>query len=360
MRGIRWLVLGCVVLAFAADVVRADLAADLAALLRKGLYDEVILQASNQIERTEEPDKALLYLRGQAAFRIGRFALAAADLGQLGDYKPWDKWTPASEYAARVAEMLRLCPRLVHEITQRGGVVFRVYFEEDHPWAAAIMATLPEAYTRVCQFYGVTLAETPVFIFSTGPRYNAFYRAFSGGRPPTGWQWATGGGGLLMFCQHDVDGTQPAATGSDYFRAAIAHEFSHCLLRRYLGAMALPPWLDEGLAMLCGAFMSPGDHDNNDATIAEVLRGAGPLPIEVLSEKERFYRSDVHQTAYAIGFSMTRLLYERIGRAGLMRLLNALRQEGDVDRALRQVCGLDSRQLHAVWVEAALARVSGR
>ena len=61
----------------------------------------------------------------------------------------------------------------------------------------------------------------------------------------------------MLFCERNADGRSPAKEGSPYFRASVAHEFSHCLLRRYLGNVDIPTWINEGLAMHCGAFMSP-------------------------------------------------------------------------------------------------------
>lgn len=340
------------------SAVRApsDPVADLADLLKKGLYDEVIATATEQIGKAEEPDPKLTYLRGCAAYNIGWFGMAEADLTPLGDFRPWDGWAPASEFAARVTEMRSLAPAQVHEVTRAGTVIFRIYYDEADPWTDAVIGTLPEAYQRVCELYGAALAETAVFIFSDGPRYNAFIRAWCA-KPPREWQWAGGSTGTLYFCERDVDGTPSSGPGSDYLRSSLAHEFSHCLLHRFLGTTPVPPWLDEGLAMFGGALMSPGDYGLNARHLAQMVADESLLPLALLQNGDGFYQNQAAQTAYAQAFAMVRFLESRIGRKGIIQLLNLLKAEGDIDKALQKGWAVDSRQLYNTWFEATVQMV---
>lgn len=298
---------------------QSDLAADLADLLGKGLYDEIIATTTEHLAEAEQPDPKLIYLRGQAAYNVGWFGMAEADLTPLGDFSPWDNWPPASTFAARVAEMRSLAPVRVREITQGGTVIFRIYYDGEDPWTGAIITTLPEAYQRVCELYGATLAETAVFIFSDGPRYNAFIRAWCAS-PPRDWQWAGGSRGALYFCERDADGTPSSVPGSEYLRSTLAHEFSHCLLRRFLGTIPFPPWLNEGLAMFSGALMSPGDHDLNDVRLAQMVADESLLPMALLQSPDGFYQNETTRAAYVQAFAMARFLDARIGRQGITQV----------------------------------------
>jgi hypothetical protein len=339
----------CVLLAlWASSAVWADAAADLAELMQAGRYDEVVAAATEELGKTEEPDKQLQYLRGYAAFRIAWYGLAEKDLAPLGDYAPWEKWPPASEFAERITKIRALAPENVHEIRKGNACLFRIYYEEANPWTDAIVKTLPEAYDQVCGFYGVDLAETAVFIFSDGPRYNAFFTVASG-HAPTDWQWATGSSGVLAFCQRDAEGWEPSQPGTAYQRSSIAHEFSHCLLRRFLGTVRCPPWLDEGLAMFCGALMAPEDFQRNDSAVARMMRGQTALPVSVLADRDQFYSNGLHRTAYAEGFAMVRFMESEIGRDGILKLLTLLRDEGDLDKALEKGWGTNPELLYAAW-----------
>ena len=177
----RTLLVAVAVVVAIARLARADIATPLARIYNLGNYDEVIARATVFLNRSG-PDPKLLYLRGRAAYRIGWFGMAQADLVPLGTFRPWQSWPPASQLAGQVAAMRALCPPHVAELRSGHTVVFRVYTEVDNAWSKALAKTLPEAYEKVSQFYGTNLAETAVFVFQTGPRYNAFFRAFSGGR----------------------------------------------------------------------------------------------------------------------------------------------------------------------------------
>ncbi|MBM3476806.1 MAG: hypothetical protein FJX75_26335 [Armatimonadetes bacterium] len=352
IRRAPWLVAVLLALCVSSAVV-ADVAADLAGLLAKGRYDEVIAAATQELEKTDPPDKQLVYLRGMAAFYIQWYGVAQKDMSSLGDYAPWEKWPPASDFAGRVVRIKAVAPANVDEIRRGKTCLFRIYYDENNEWSQAIAATLRETYAEVCGLYGAELAETSVFIFSDGARYNEFFRLGSGS-PPTDWQWAAGAGGALLFCQYDADGSQPVPPGSAYMRSSIAHEFSHCLVRRYLGTTRIPPWLDEGLATCCGALLVPEDLARNDLQVAAIVRLGQMLPLSVMAESRGFYSNDNAKTAYPQGFAMVRFMADQIGRDGLLKLLQLLRDEGDLDKALDKGWQTNSTAVYEAWHDGML------
>jgi len=329
------------------------LALSLADEYGRGHCDAVIAVATRYLQSADTPDPTIRYLRGLAALRVFRLALAAADLKALDGLVPWPGWAAADQAAARVRTLQALCPPQVREL-QRGGVpIFRVYYEEDNAWTRALLATLPEAYARVTGFCGREPGETPVFVFRHNLAYEAFFEAYAE-EPPKRWQWAAGATGSLLFCQEDANREEAAAAGSDYFRAAIAHEFAHCLLGRYVGWGPVPAWLDEGLAQECGARLASGDYARNDAAIAEALAGTSLLALEALERS--FYDEDTKHMAYAEAFAMVRHMEHRFGRGRLLRLIVALREARDPDAALRKVVGLDQQGVYDAWLQAARAQ----
>jgi hypothetical protein len=328
----------------------ADISGDLANLYWAGLYDEVIAQATKDLKDSEQPDRRVQYLRGHAAYQISWFGMAERDLAPLGDFVPWEKWPPASQLLQKLAHLRSLCPPNVHEISLRKTVLFRVYYEADDAWTRAVVATLPAAYEAVCSLYGAALPETAVFVFSTGRAYDAFCRALDG--PPTDWEWASGASGRMTFCPYDPTGRQPAQPGTPFFKSTVAHEFSHCLLGRYLGPAPRPTWFEEGAAMLCGALLSPGDHASNDSEMARVLAGGRPLPLEVIDPKEEFYGCAHPNDAYTQAFSMVRFLYLRVGRNGTLQLVKNLKAQGNLDKALTKSFRLSTQQFYDLWLQA--------
>jgi len=326
------------------------LAAGLASEYSRGRCDAVIAVATRHLQPADTPDPTVRYLRGLAALRVFRLSLAAGDLAPLDGFAPWPDWAPARQVAAQVRTLQALCPPQVRELRRGSAAIFRVYYEEDNAWTRALLATLPQAHAQVTAFYGLDPGGTPVFVFRRSSPYNAFFEAYAE-CSPTEWQWAAGATGSLLFCQADANGDEPAPAGTDYFRASIAHEFSHCLLGRYVGWGPVPDWLDEGLAEECGARLAPGDYARNDEYMAEALAGAGPLPLELL--EHRFYEADTTRAAYAQAFSMVRYLDARFGRGRLLRLIEVLRAVESADAAFRRVLGTDQQGVYDAWLLAA-------
>ncbi len=337
---------GCWVILFASLAASGDAASDLALVYNRGQHDKVIVQANGLIGVAGVNDKALRYLRGMSYYRIAWFGAAAQDLVPLGDYAPWPRWPSAAQESARLATLRQLAPTHTTVLTQGRTAIFRVYCDEDNDWSKAVIATLPEAYRQVCGYFGVQLAETTALIFHDGPRYNSFYRTWSGATP-TSWQWATGSGGALLYCECDADGKRATDPAGDYFRGCIAHEFAHCLVNRVLGTTPLPPWLNEGLAMCCGALLAPNDNTSNDAAMRTLVSSGRLLPVETVIDGDQFYQHPGE--AYPQAFSMARFLTDRVGHDGVINLLNALLAERDLDRALQRSWKIDQRGLYAAW-----------
>jgi len=333
--------------------------ADLEALARQGRYDEVIAAATQQLQSAAQPDKRLLYLRGYCAFHSARFELAEEDLSPLGDYAPGDKWPQASLLASRLGKLRALRPETVQEIRRGERCIFRLYYEEANPWTQSIVGLLPEAYDKVCGFYGVELGETSVVVFSTGTRYYEFFTALAGCGcvRPMAWQWASGGPGELLFCQHDADGSQTTPPGSAYQRSVVAHEFAHLALQRQLGAVGVPPWLNEGLAMACGALLSPDEYARNDASITGIMLDQKELPLSALRDGRRFYQLPNAAVAYAQSFALVRFLESEFGHERLLQVLSLLCEGNSTDEALKEACGMDSEAFYRQWHETTLKRL---
>ncbi len=324
---------------------------ELAQLLSKGLYDEAIEKCTQWLEAYPEANGRLRYLRGRAYHGIGWFGSAEEDLAPLGDFAPWPNWPPASEMVAKIAEMRRLAPEHVKEIKSGNRVLFRVYYDEDNAWTRALIAMLPDAWRKVGNFYKVDLDETAVFIFGDAARYNAFFRTWSG-RFAKHWQWAGGESGVLIFCQRDPSGATLAKAGSDYFRGTALHEYSHLVCRRVLGHAPIPPWLSEGMASVCGALAAPQDIIQNDRDVLRIAAEGQWLPLEAMTDRDRFYANETSNLAYTQSFAMTRYLISQVGEAKVIQLLNLLASEANPDAAFKKALGMEQAQFYELWLHA--------
>ena len=114
--------------------------------------------------------------------------------------------------------------------------------------------------------------------------------------------------------------------------------------------------MEEGLAMFCGAFMSPEDLAENDWILVSLVRWGSELPLSVVEDVNEFYDEDNATKAYVQGLSMTHFLLKRLGPQGLPRFLDLLREEGDVDEALETGWGFNAVELYDTWLEAVRER----
>jgi hypothetical protein len=333
----------------------ADVSADVVEMGRLQRWDDIIARMDKEIAASPNPDPSLLYLWGRAACAVWRMDVAEADLSKIGDYAPSANWIPASAILAQVRKIEALTPPTELDLKIDGAVAYRVHWDGTSDWGRAAIAMLPEAYRTVCGFYGVNLAETSVLIFTTRAQYSAYCQGAEG-RQPHSWEWASGGTGRILLCQERSDGQPDAVPGTDYFRAAFAHEMTHCLLRRYLGTTEFPQWLNEGLAMLSGSFLGPSDTRRNDQNMADILARNAVVPLATLTTRELFLREENERDAYVQAFSMVRFVYAQVGQDGIVKLIQLLKSEGSLDAALKKGWDSDQQKLYNLWLTTVTAR----
>lgn len=332
----------------------ADDLRDLAQAFQRGAYEDVIQRTTALLEEQEQPDPACLFLRGIAAYRIAWFGQAEADLSQLLDYQQEARWPSAKAILERIARSREVAPAKVQEIGAGGKVLFRVYYDVDDKWTRALMASLRDIHPRVSAFYGVTMAETAVFVFADKERHAAFVETLTG-EAPHGWAWASGANGMLIFTPY-MPGDTYRVSASQLPETA-AHEFSHCLIHRVLGTTAVPMWLDEGLAMYCGSLIRPDKNQENDIALTRMWTGEEILPLRAVTNRNTFYDERIAPYAYTQGFAMVRFLLATMGRDDLLVLLNSLKQEGHIEQAMRQMWQGGLEGFYEDWLAATEERV---
>jgi hypothetical protein len=124
-----------------------------------------------------------------------------------------------------------------------------------------------------------------------------------------------------------------------------------------MGAVRLPLWLNEGLAMWCGGLLAPDDFAQNDVRIAQVLAQERELSAPELVTHDEFYAEDQASTAYVQGFAMTRYLESEIGMQGILQLLTLAREKGDFDEAFSEGLGVDYYTFYRMWLDASVGMV---
>jgi hypothetical protein len=129
----------------------------------------------------------------------------------------------------------------------------------------------------------------------------------------------------------------------------LTHELAHLILHRHIPEDALPRWLDEGVAQ----WVSGGT-----AEIA-LMEGTGPrLKQAVLSGQWVPFNSlagpfpaddPALSLAYEQSRSFVEFIVQRYGSAGLLRILNGLRDGKRIEDAVEGALAVSFGELEAAW-----------
>jgi hypothetical protein len=335
-------------------------------MINHGSYDAAITASSRVLQRLREPDPRPLYLRGYALYSIGALGAAEADLAPLGDFYEGGQWPVASEIVHRIERMRALYPAHMQEVKVGGKVAFRVYYDDDKDWVRAIIKLLPKALDTGRSLFGVELYETPVFIFTSSPRLQAFMRV----RWPTytlqSWVWAYGVTGMLYFAGITPGGSQLALKSeSDYFRGTVVHEYTHSVLHRVLGTLSVPRWLDEGVAEFVAQRVATSKLVDNDRTMRTLTDAGAIVTLDRLNRDDTFFSlteqevaprsatepGDVRPAPYAQAYHMVRYLFARWHEDGFLRFLALYGTAGNLDASFRRAFGVTLDEFYDAWLK---------
>jgi len=123
----------------------------------------------------------------------------------------------------------------------------------------------------------------------------------------------------------------------------LRHELAHVALSRYLGS-AVPRWFHEGYAQLAS-----GSWGARNAWTLRLHIAVGRTPsLESLGLDFRTGRLSADQ-AYMLSYTAVEYLQRLGGSRGFARLLQAWKETGDLDVAIRRTYGLTLGQFERMW-----------
>jgi hypothetical protein len=118
---------------------------------------------------------------------------------------------------------------------------------------------------------------------------------------------------------------------ADWTNAALPHELAHVVLAERFRGRALPPWADEGMAMLCE---SPAKHEVRLADLQHALQDLSTYSIRELLSLRTPPPPHLRDAFYGQSLALTSWLVERSTPQKFAKFLESC-QERDVDQALR-------------------------
>lgn len=127
---------------------------------------------------------------------------------------------------------------------------------------------------------------------------------------------------------------------------AIAHELSHLVVHQmtFNPYIALPTWLDEGLAMYTEGTLSVGFVDY----LTKAIEEDSLISVRSLSSPFSAYSSQA-TLSYAESYSLVEFLITSYGQDKMLELLTTFSEGTSYDGALERVYGFDMDGLDALW-----------
>jgi len=136
-------------------------------------------------------------------------------------------------------------------------------------------------------------------------------------------------------------------------RQAVLHEVAHAAIHDVAGE-AVPRWLDEGVAVWMEG--GGGPLETRQLRIA-AAKGRTPTMREVSARLES-YDTDLDSIAAGVSYAAAGVFVEHIVGAhsaeAVVRVLRALREGGDMERAFRAAIGRSLRDVEAEWRRGAV------
>ncbi len=211
------------------------------------------------------------------------------------------------------------------------------WYKGDRLFADELMATSQQALKRLTEDTGVHL-EKPVNIYiyaSTQDLQGAMIF-------PQEW---TGG---IAFTEYGIIAIGVSPDELEWGKRALAHELGHMVTHQITfspyGAILLPTWLDEGLAMYAEGEPDPYFQSMLETAITQQkLISVRSLASPFSAKPEEAYIS------YAESQSLVEFLIQNYGKDKLFQLLNLLKEGNTCDEALTDIYGFDQDGLDNLW-----------
>ena len=138
----------------------------------------------------------------------------------------------------------------------------------------------------------------------------------------------------------------PGAESVSTMRWLIPHELTHLLLYEAMGSRyrRLPPWLNEGLAVVSEQVPDP----DAELVLDRALESGQLLSLDVLCSSFP-YQDDQARLAYAQSASVVRFIQENYGRSAITRLVAAYGDGLSCRGGVRRAIGISLGSLESQW-----------
>lgn len=141
------------------------------------------------------------------------------------------------------------------------------------------------------------------------------------------------------------------STSPSNLRVVLKHELCHIMLHQYVSGVAVPRWLDEGIAQVVSG--TAGEVSvGREADVLRLARATRGL-ISLRSLSESFPSSpEGVLLAYAESRDFVRYLIDEFGRGKILSILQAMRRGTPAQEAIYKITGWRVQDLEIRWSRA--------
>ncbi|UCH50596.1 MAG: peptidase MA domain-containing protein [Chloroflexota bacterium] len=159
-------------------------------------------------------------------------------------------------------------------------------------------------------------------------------------------EW-TGG---VAFTEYGLIAIGVPTNELDWGKRAVAHELGHTVIHQMTfspyGAIVLPTWLDEGLAMYAEGKPDP----YLESWLKKAINQQKLISVRSLSSPFSA-KSEEAYISYAESQSLVEFLIQNHGKDKMLNLLSLLKEGNSCDEAMIEVYGFDQDGLDTLWRE---------
>jgi len=157
-------------------------------------------------------------------------------------------------------------------------------------------------------------------------------------------EW-TGG---IAFTEYGIIAIGVPPNELDWGKRAVAHELGHMVIHQMTfspyGAIVLPNWLDEGLAMHAEGKPDP----YLESWLKKAISENKLISVRSLSSPFSAIPEEAY-ISYAESQSLVEFLIQNYGKDKMLRLLSLLKEGNSCDEAMTEVYGFDQDGLDTLW-----------
>jgi hypothetical protein len=217
------------------------------------------------------------------------------------------------------------------------GQISLFWYKGNKSFANELMAACQQALERLTEDTGVYL-EKPISIYIYASNEDLLGAMIF----PQEW---TGG---VAFTEYGIIAIGVPSDELDWGKRAVAHELGHMVTHQITfspyGAILLPVWLDEGLAMHAEGKPDPYLQSWLKKAIAQQkLISVRSLSSPFSAKPEEAYVS------YAESQSLVEFLIQNYGKDKMLHLLKLVKEGNTCDEALTEVYSFDQDGLEELW-----------